>query len=127
MDCFTRKRAAHELGVQAEADAAQWFLLQFPESRLVCKNYRSKLGELDLIFESGRILVFVEVRARLAGSWVTPQESIGPHKQKCLVRTIELFLSKYRGRAQGLRLDLLSWNGKNWEHWPHVWGLSGQR
>ncbi len=113
--------------MKSEREAAEWFIREFPQSKLISRNYRSKMGELDLVFECDRLLVFIEVRARLPGTWVTPQESIGPHKQKCLVRTIELFLSQYRGSAKGLRLDLLSWDGKAWEHWPHIWGISGQR
>jgi putative endonuclease len=44
------------------------------------RNYRTRFGELDVIADDGRALVFVEVKTRRAGSRV-PFDSIGADKQ----------------------------------------------
>ncbi len=43
-------------------------------------NFRTRFGEVDIIAEKDGWLVFVEVRARRAGSLVSPAESLGPRK-----------------------------------------------
>ena len=53
--------------------------------RLIERNFRTRSGELDLILDSGRCLVFCEVKTRVAetgGGPGGPLASIGPNKQR---------------------------------------------
>lgn len=114
-----------KFGLSIEAKALEWWKSQFKVS-LLAKNYRRKIGEIDLIFEellpSGEIeLVFVEVRARLPGSWMNGLESVDFRKQQKLSMIISQFLVSYRGPAQTIRLDVLWWDGRNFVHFPNVW------
>ena len=125
---------ALDFGLEVEKSAAEWFLIHHPTSQLLARNYRCKSGELDLVFEEkvysdvdgpekaerGVELVFVEVRARCEGSWVSAVESIDLRKQKKLRRVIEHFLAQYRGRAHSARFDVLAWDGKHWTHVPNA-------
>ncbi len=112
-------------GLQIESQAEIWFTQKFPSAQLLNRNYRARVGEIDLIFEvpggGGIELVFVEVRARLEGGWEDAVESVGLRKRFRLRRVIDLYLSKYKGKALGARLDILAWDGKSWEHLPNVW------
>jgi Holliday junction resolvase-like predicted endonuclease len=125
-------------GLKMERQAEVWFLANSPQARLIARNFRSRIGEIDLIFEESLEvasrrhpagadveLVFVEVRARLDGSWQSGLESVGPVKQRRLTRTIELFLSRYRGRARSVRIDILDWNGRDWAHIRDLRDLAG--
>ena len=111
-----------EIGRRVEARAQLWYLEQYPESRLVGRNWRCRGGELDLVFEDPgprgeRELTFVEVRFRDAESaWQTPLESIGPGKLRRLRRAMGLYLARYGGQARSLRLDVLEWDGREWRH-----------
>lgn len=114
-----------EFGTSVERLAEAWYLSNFSCS-LVARNFRIKSGEIDLIFEqhmsSERVeLVFVEVRARLAASWESGIESVGPKKIHKLHRTISFFLQKYRGPAKTLRLDVMAWDGEKWERVENAW------
>jgi putative endonuclease len=113
-----------ELGKNTEDQALAWFLKRFP-ARLHSRNYRCKVGELDLIFEQpgelGDELIFVEVRARKARASVSGVESIGPKKLQRLRKAINHFLVSYRGRAKQIRVDVLSWDGGTWTHLPNIW------
>jgi putative endonuclease len=109
-----------EYGKQTEDLALEWFLKKFP-AQLVARNYRCRMGELDLIFEQGRELIFVEVRARQPGAWVSGIESIGPKKLQRIRNTVNHFLVSYRGRAKQIRVDVMAWDGVSWIHLKNVW------
>jgi Holliday junction resolvase-like predicted endonuclease len=110
-------------GLQIEDQAVQWYLAQNPGARLLDHGFRWRGGEIDLILEEpsqlwlGRTeLVFVEVRARMPGAWVSGIESVQGVKLRRLRAGITVYLARYRGKAAGARLDLLAWDGTNWEH-----------
>lgn len=109
-----------DYGKETEDLALEWFLKKFP-ARLIARNYRCKMGELDLVFEQDLELIFVEVRARQVGAWVSGIESVGPKKLQRLRKAINHFLIFYRGRAKQIRVDILAWDGETWTHLPNIW------
>ncbi len=116
----------HQFGKETEERALEWFLNQ-KAAKLLLRNFYCKFGEIDLIFEEtlpqnqGIELVFVEVRARSSQGWVTGPESVHLSKQQRLKRTGNYFLSRYQGRAQSIRFDLLFWNGTTWGYIQNLW------
>ena len=121
------QKQIHRLGFghEIEKRASDWLLAQTGYV-LLERNFRAKGGEIDLIFEHLRIqeekgmrprrevyeLVFVEVRARSWDGIVGGLESVGPKKRRNLVRVARAFLARYRGRAQGVRFDVVDWDGR---------------
>ncbi len=61
------------------------------------KNFRCKLGEIDLIVEDRDCLVFVEVRYRKQNSFGSPAATVTQRKQAKLVRTALFFLNHTEG------------------------------
>ena len=59
----------------------------------VRRNFRCRLGELDLIMRDGRCLVVVEVRFRGSKSLVTAGLTIDNRKQRKIIRTTAMFLA----------------------------------
>ena len=53
---------------------------------IVARNYRCRLGEIDLVALDGPVLVFVEVRSRNGPEFGTPLESVDARKQIRLAR-----------------------------------------
>jgi putative endonuclease len=49
--------------------------------RLVARNYRCPIGELDLIFLDGKTVVFVEVKTRTGAEHADPQDAVNRGKQ----------------------------------------------
>ncbi|MCH8499704.1 MAG: YraN family protein [Marinobacter sp.] len=72
------------------------------------RNYRCKLGELDLIAREGGTLVFVEVRFRSDGSLCNPLESITPAKQRKTVRAAMTYLQRHQLFDSPCRIDVIS-------------------
>ena len=52
--------------------------------RILEKNFRSKLGEIDVIAEQAGVIVFIEVKARSDHEFGHPFDALTPTKQKRL-------------------------------------------
>lgn len=77
--------------------------------RLVARNWRCSLGELDLIFERDGTLVVCEVKARTSASFGAGWEAVGPSKQRTIRRVTEAFMSSLPGSSiDGVRFDVAS-------------------
>lgn len=59
---------------------------------LVARNYRCRLGEIDLIMKQENKLAFIEVRSRSSSTFGFPQESIRADKLARLRRIIQYYL-----------------------------------
>lgn len=85
-------RARGETGRRGEDLAAAY--LSGEGYRLIARNWRCKLGEIDLVARDGDWLVLVEVRTRRAtGIFGLPEESIGRRKQARLARLAQAYVS----------------------------------
>lgn len=80
-------------GNAAEKLAATF--LQQKGLSLIEKNFRCKYGEIDLIMQDGKTLVFVEVRLRSNANFGGAAMSINQAKQQKLSRTAEYYLQIY--------------------------------
>jgi putative endonuclease len=50
--------------------------------RIVGRNYRCPFGEIDIVAEEGKTLVFVEVKSRRNDAYGSPQTAVGLEKQR---------------------------------------------
>lgn len=80
------------VGNQAERKTEQYLVNH--GCQVVERNFRSKLGEIDLILEKDNTLVFVEVRYRADSTRGTPAETVTRNKIGKRIRTAEVFLLK---------------------------------
>ena len=93
---------------RAAEDAALEFLAR-GGLRLITRNYRCRLGEIDLVMIHGPVLVFVEVRQRSRRRHGSPEESIGPRKQARLAAAARHFLATHPGMAERpMRFDVVA-------------------
>ena len=93
-------------GERAEAAAAAY--LGSKGLEILTRNFRCKLGELDLVARDGDTLVFVEVRYRGDGSLCNPLESITPAKQRKTVRAAMSYLQRHKLFDSPCRIDVVS-------------------
>lgn len=75
--------------------------------KFICKNYYSKYGEIDIIFENLQYIIFVEVKMRKKNSLVSGLESISPKKQENIIKTAYVYLEKVKNPKQP-RFDIIS-------------------
>ncbi len=75
--------------------------------RILERNYRNKLGEIDLIARDNGAFVFVEVKTRRSDRYGSPRLAITPHKQKKLSITALSYLKQNRQIASKARFDVV--------------------
>ena len=74
------KRNKKAIGAEGERVAAEFLLGK--GYNLLERNYRNRLGELDIIADKGDTLVFVEVKTRMGTGYGRPGASVDWRKQK---------------------------------------------
>lgn len=74
---------------------------------VVARNWRTRWGELDLVATHRGQVVFVEVRTRSTESGATAEESVGPDKQRRLLRMAESYLQQHAPNASA-RIDVVA-------------------
>ena len=101
-------------GSQFEDRAAQ--LLRGAGLRVLERNFRCKLGELDLVCREGEVLVFVEVRYRSNPHFASAAASVTPAKQRRLWRTAQFYLQRHGlTDSQACRFDVIAFSGSREE------------
>ncbi len=94
----------HARGAAGE-DAAEGFL-RLSGYRIVARNVRTKVGELDFVALDGETLCFIEIKARATAEFGRAIEAVGPQKQRRLAKAALLFLAKNRSQRP-CRFDVL--------------------
>jgi putative endonuclease len=75
---------------------------------ILARRFRSRLGEIDLVAEDGRTLVFVEVKARRSLSCGPPEESVTPRKQRRLILLAGTFIAARGLHGRDCRFDVVA-------------------
>jgi putative endonuclease len=81
-------------GSAAEAMAAAF--LERKGLAIVARNYRCRLGEIDLVARDGNTTVFVEVRSRASSAFGGAAASITAAKRQRLLKAARHYLSRQR-------------------------------
>ena len=93
------------LGDEGERAAARF--LEGRGYRILERNYRTRRGEIDLIAQDGRILVFVEVKVRLDDRFGGPAAAITRAKQARIARLAQQYLAWRRVGDRTCRFDVV--------------------
>lgn len=105
MNAEGRRTAAQQSGEAGERVAE--CLLVKNGLRIVARNYRTRMGEIDLVAQDGDVLVFVEVRLRAGDRFGGAAASVGYAKQRRLAAAAQLYLARF-GRAPRCRFDVVT-------------------
>lgn len=101
---MTKSRLA--LGQWGEDLAAEYLLQQ--GFKILVRNYRAPVGEIDIIASNRKHLLFVEVKTRRGTGFGLPQEAVGIRKQKQIIRTAQWYLNQEKiGKLQP-RFDVVA-------------------
>ena len=77
-------------------------------ARILGRNVRSDLGELDLLIEHEGDLVGVEVKTRRAGQASLPEEAVGPRKIARLEQLLAQSAARLNLEERGWRIDVVA-------------------
>ncbi len=96
---------SREEGIRGEETAIE--TLKRRGYKIVERNYRSRLGEIDVIAEEGGCLVFVEVKKRNTPLFGEAVCSIDEKKKRHLVRTALFYLKTHHCSDRSVRFDVI--------------------
>jgi len=98
--------AAQVLGARAEQLALEY--LQAQGLTIVERNYRRRLGEIDLVALDNGVLVIAEVRTRSTDAFGGAAASVDGRKQRRIIRAAAQLLQRRRDYAAlPVRFDVL--------------------
>jgi putative endonuclease len=93
------------LGSKGEDLAIQF--LKKKGYRIIERNYKTSVGEIDIIARDGNTIVFVEVKTRTDDSFGYPFEAVNKKKRQKLKNLALLYL-KRQVKESPVRFDVLS-------------------
>jgi putative endonuclease len=95
-----------KLGVWGEDQAVSF--LRRHGFKIVTRNMRTPVGEVDIVARNRHYLLFVEVKTRRSLVCGSPAEAVGAHKQRQIVRAAQWYLLQGHGRGLQPRFDVIS-------------------
>jgi putative endonuclease len=93
------------LGGRGENMAAKY--LRNQGYKIIERNFRCAVGEIDIIARDGKTLVFVEVKTR-AYDDPTPEEQVNEPKRHQLTKAGKFFLTRYGSPQPPARFDVIA-------------------
>ena len=97
--------SSREEGLRGEETAIE--TLKRKGYRIVERNYRNRLGEIDVIAEEGGCLVFVEVKKRNTPFFGEAVCAIDERKKRHLVKAALFYLKMHRCADRSVRFDVI--------------------
>jgi putative endonuclease len=107
-----KRTPAQASGGAAEEAAARYLARRGVE--ILARNYRTRLGEIDLVAREGAMLLFVEVRLRRDARFGGAAASIDGRKRMRIERAARQYLARL-GREPACRFDVVTLDGDNVE------------
>ena len=110
-----KAKAAHLLRGESAEEQAHRFLIN-KGLKTVCRNYRCKQGELDLIMTDQQTLVIIEVRYRKTDQYGSALESVTRTKQSRIIAATHSYLSSQK-TDRPIRFDVVAISGNGKIEW----------
>ncbi len=88
-------------------DAAASFLTK-EGYKIVERNFRCPLGEIDIVAVDKGVLVFVEVKTRSSNKFGLPEEAVNRRKQHQMTKAAQFYISRKKLFNSPARFDVVA-------------------
>ena len=75
--------------------------------KILRRNFKTKIGEIDIIAKIDNITVFVEVKCRQSAMFGLPREAVTPFKQRKIRQVATQYLKNHDGIYTSCRFDVI--------------------
>ncbi len=75
--------------------------------KFLTANFRSRRGEIDLVFRDAECLIFVEVKTRSSENWTRPAAAVNARKRRLLSQTALDYLKLLKNPEVKIRFDIV--------------------
>jgi putative endonuclease len=103
------------LGAQGESIAAAY--LEAHGCRIIARNFRALMGEIDLIAEECDTIIFVEVKTRRSMRFGTPAQAVHVRKQRKIILTAYSYIQQEHLEGRLCRFDVIEVYARG-NSWP---------
>jgi len=93
------------LGRAGEVKAAEF--IKSKGYKILKTNYKTALGEIDIIALDGDVLVFIEVKTRSSDEYGAPSEAVNLKKQEKYYKTATYYLQREKKLNSLCRFDVI--------------------
>jgi putative endonuclease len=96
-------------GIKSEEKAAKY--LENLGYKIIKRNYRCQLGEIDIIAVENEVLCFVEVKSRSKNDFGFPMDAVNKRKQAKIIKVAEYYLNylfSQKSKSPICRFDVVS-------------------
>ena len=76
--------------------------------KIVKRNYKSRLGEIDIIATDKGTLVFIEVKTRRTDRFGPPVDAVDQKKRARLIRSAMGYINRTKRYGDSIRFDVVS-------------------
>ena len=84
--------------------------------KILNQNYKTKVGEVDIVAMQKNTIVFIEVKMRETCAFGRPSEAVNTFKQAKIRRVAEEYLVRNRLTDSQIRFDVLEVIGQDVNH-----------
>ncbi|MCL1925050.1 MAG: YraN family protein [Defluviitaleaceae bacterium] len=116
------------MAYQKNGKVGEYIAEKFLESRgyeILERNYKKKVGEIDLIANFEEYIIFIEVKLRISIAYGTPSEYVNKKKQTKIIKTAQIYLN---GIEKATRFDVIQilkeGNKYHIEHIKNAFGIN---
>lgn len=100
------ERSSAWVGTFGEKIAVSW--LRAHGCNVLAKNFKARGGgEVDIVARDGKLLLFVEVKTRRAGTPVRPFDAVNAEKRKLIEKGANAWLRRLGRRDLPWRFDIM--------------------
>lgn len=75
--------------------------------RILDRNFKTEIGEIDVVVTDNEALIFVEVKARTTDNYGLPSEAVDYHKRVKINQVASQYIKKYRMENVNVRFDVV--------------------
>ena len=95
----------HEIGKLGEDIACDFLIKNYYE--IIERNFKCKMGEIDIIAKEGNELIFVEVKTRAQNEFGTPADAVNKRKKSHIYHVAEYYLMINKIENVFCRIDVI--------------------
>lgn len=111
---ITRKQT----GNRGEEQAVQFLRKQ--GYKILARNFSTAVGELDIVAQEKKTLVFVEVKTRASNAFGGPIAAVTSAKQQRMVRAAIQYIKATTPKFDSIRFDVIGILPDSLEHIPNA-------
>lgn len=95
----------HEIGKLGEELAVKY--LKQIGYEVIERNFECKQGEIDIIAQDKKEIIFIEVKTRTSIKYGNPAEAVNENKQKHLIKAVKYYLYSRHLENEFVRIDVI--------------------